>query len=233
MILKIIEFVTPIVLFIYFVLFPNTFILQSNTILGKLISIAMIVMYTNVNFLYGLFFCLMAVFYYQSDFVTNTLYAESLEPMVNPPQQVYTSCTTSTTSENKINSFVHKTLLDINKAYSREKIPIQSESETVFRNQHCNADLELTYKNKIIRQNDIIPNIFPEITFTNDNKPCNPCDTSCPFVIRSSLEKKDFIGQSTRGKTSLEEIMDWANSFWVHKNEPFSGVDFNVASYFS
>ena len=76
----------------------------------------------------------------------------------------------------------------------------------------------------------MIPYIFPELQFENDI-PCNPCDPTCSFAIKSSLEKKELIGQSTRGKTSLEEAMDWAYSFFVNKNEPFSGVDIHVASY--
>lgn len=216
--------------FIYFLLFPNQFILQSNTILGKLFSIFIIVLYTKIDFLYGLLICVFIIFYYQSDLVSNIIYSENfqlLEP-IKPavtvePMSEYVSIIPATNNE----------LIDIDNAYSNHKLPIQSESETIFRNQHCSANLELIYKNRIIRQNDTIPNIFPELEFSDD-KPCNPCDPSCSFRIKQNdLDIKERIGQSTRGKTSLEEAMDWAYSFFVNKNEPFSGVDLNVASYLS
>ena len=234
-----IEQYLPIILLISFLLFPTTFILQSNTILGKLFSIFLIVVYTNIHYLYGIVVCLFVIFYYQSDYIYSIIQSENFQiqekesfqikenmiPQINP---VYAD----SMSEDKINSNkIDELLLDFKKAYSNiEKLPIQSESETIFRNQKCNENLELVYKNKIIRNNNIIPYIFPELQFDNDI-PCNPCVTTCPFVIKSSLEKKEFIGQSTRGKTSLEEAMDWAYSFFVNKNEPFAGVDINVASY--
>ena len=247
-----IEQYLPILLLILFLLFPSTFILQSNTILGKLISILLIVIYTNVHVLYGISVCLFVIFYYQSDYIYSIIQSENFQPkeikeqkenfqpkeqkenfqskenMIPQRNSVYTD---SSLGEYKINSDkIDELLLDFNKAYSGEKLPIQSESETIFRKQKCNDKLELVYKNKIIRNNDMIPYIFSELQFENDT-PCNPCDPACPFAIKSSLGKKELIGQSTRGKTSLEEAMDWAYSFFINKNEPFSGVDMNVASY--
>jgi hypothetical protein len=227
-----------ILLLILYLLFPTDFILQSNTILGKLFSIFIIIVYTNVHYLYGIIVCLFVIFYYQSDYLYNVIQSENFQPpslqnkketMISQINPVFTS---SSTLENIVeNNKIENTGLELNKAYSKEKIPIQSESETIFRNQQCNENLELTYKKQIIHNKDRIPNIFPELQFVDNDKPCNPCDLSCPFVIKSSLELKERIGQSTRGKTSLEEAMDWAYSFFVNKNEPFSGVDLNVASY--
>lgn len=234
-----IELLIPIILVISYLLFPIQFILQSNTILGKLLSIFIIAVYTNVHFLYGLVVCLFIIFYYQSDYVYNIIVCENFQPpsttdkvkesMVEQRNSVFTSSSYNNDDKIPYNK-VEQPLLDVNKAYSGEKLPIQSESETIFRNQQCNSDLEFFYKNQIIKHNETIQNLIPEIQFVDD-KPCNPCDPSCPFSIKSSLEKKDFIGQSTRGKTSLEEVMDWADSFFVNKSEPFAGVDLNVASY--
>jgi len=233
MIIPKIEQFIPILLLILFLLFPVPFILQSNTILGKLFAIFIIVVYTNIHFIYGLFVCLLFIFYYQCDYIHNITQSENFQPKTreNMIDQRNSVMTSSSISEDKLVSSNIDDLLEVNKAYTNEKLPIQSESKVIFRNQQCNPDLELVYKNQIIHENNVIPNIFPEIQFTDDNKPCNPCDPSCPFSIKSSLEKKEWIGQSTRGKTSLEEAMDWANSFFVNKNEPFSGVDLNIASY--
>ena len=227
--------------FIFFLLFPNQFILQSNTILGKLFSIFIIVLCTKIDFLYGLLICVFIIFYYQSDLVSNIIYSENfqiLEPLVDVEPLVKLVDVKEPPLVEPMSEYVSKNIIpatnnELINAYSKHKLPIQSESETIFRNQHCSANLELIYKNRIIRQNDTIPNIFPELEFS-DNKPCNPCDPSCSFRIKQNdLDIKERIGQSTRGKTSLEEAMDWAYSFFVNKNEPFSGVDLNVASYLS
>ena len=216
-----------ILLLIFFVLFPTQFILDSNTILGKFIAVFIIALSTKIHFIYGLFVCLLIIFYYQSDYVYNIIQSENFQPSFSLEENNYVE---PMVGEIYDVSFSKDDYLNLEDAYSAEKLPIQSEAETIFRNQKCNPDLELVYKTQIIRQKDIIPNIFPEIDFV-DNNTCNPCDPSCPFSIKSSLEKKELIGQSTRGKTSLEEAMDWAHSFFVNKNEPFSGVDLNVASY--
>lgn len=228
-------FVTQIVFFllcIFFVLFPTQFILQSNTILGKLIAISIILLFTSIHYLYGLLLCLLVIFYYQSDYIQNIIQSEHFTSFVEPMIEQQNPTMTSSFISEDIVIVPSKQLTNINDAYHAKKLPIQSESETIFRNQHCNANLELVYKNQIIQKNDFIPTIFPEIEFVEgrDNH-CNPCDPSCPFSIKTSLEKKECIGQSTRGKTSLEEAMDWAHSFFVNKNEPFSGVDLNVASF--
>lgn len=226
-----------IILLIFFVLFPTQFILESNTILGKLIAIFIIVLSTKIHFIYGLFLCLLIVFYYQSDYVYNIIQSENFQPSISLEEDGHLYLDLNEKMVNKepmVNSNtdnIKTDYLKVDDAYSKQKLPIQSEAETIFRNQKCNPNLELVYKKQIIRQNDLIPTIFPEIDFVDNNNPCNPCDLSCPFSIKSSLDKKNFIGQSTRGKTSLEEAMDWAHSFFVNKNEPFSGVDLNVASY--
>ena len=252
-----------IILLIFLVLFPTQFILESNTILGKLIAIFIIVLSTKIHFIYGLFLCLIIIFYYQSDYVYNIIQSENFQPSIsleedghlyldlndepmiesmeneeepmeneeNDREPMVSQINDTMTSASSNTDNIKMDYLKIDDAYSTKKIPIQSEAETIFRNQKCNPNLELVYKKQIIRQNELIPTIFPEIDFVDNNTPCNPCDLSCPFSIKTSLEKKDFIGQSTRGKTSLEEAMDWAHSFFVNKNEPFSGVDLNVASY--
>jgi hypothetical protein len=222
------------IIFISFLLFPDQFILQSNTILGKLFSIFIIVLYTKIDFLYGLLVCVFIIFYYQSDLVSNLIYSENFKVVTAEPMSNYQDDSDSESDSEESDSYEHDIVaankderIKIDDAYAHHKLPIQSESETIFRNQHCSKNLELIYKKKIIRRNDLIPNIFPELEFIDD-KPCNPCDPSCSF---KKMEIKELIGQSTRGKTSLEEAMDWAYSFFVNKNEPFSGVDLNVASY--
>ena len=109
---------------ISFLLFPTTFILQSNTILGKLFSIFLIVVYTNIHYLYGIVVCLFVIFYYQSDYIYSIIQSENFQiqekesfqikenmiPQINP---VYAD----SMSEDKINSNkIDELLLDFKKA---------------------------------------------------------------------------------------------------------------------
>ena len=82
-----IEQYLPILLLILFLLFPSTFILQSNTILGKLISILLIIIYTNVHVLYGISVCLFVIFYYQSDYIYSIIQSENFQPKENFQQK--------------------------------------------------------------------------------------------------------------------------------------------------
>jgi hypothetical protein len=58
---------------IIFLINRNAFIIYSNTILGKLIAIAVIIFYTAIDKIVGLFVCAIVIFYYQSDYVESMM----------------------------------------------------------------------------------------------------------------------------------------------------------------
>lgn len=47
----------------------NRLVLFSNTILGKLLAVGLIVFYTSIDTLVGLFVCGLVILFYQSDYV--------------------------------------------------------------------------------------------------------------------------------------------------------------------
>jgi len=63
----------PILLLFSFAYYSNEMEQFSNTVLGKILAISIIIYYTNENPLYGLIFCLLTIIYYQ------TKYAEGME----------------------------------------------------------------------------------------------------------------------------------------------------------
>ena len=108
---------------------------------------------------------------------------------------------------------------------TKNRIKIQPESETVFKNQHCSKDLEFTYNNQIITHPETIQMIYKELEFVN-GKVCNPCDPTCSFSTSRNppvQEIKDRLGHNTKGN-SLEETISWATSWIVNKPEPFIGI---------
>jgi hypothetical protein len=48
----------------------------AHSILGKLVAIALILLYTRVDILYGAFVCALVIFYYQTDYVEGFDYSE-------------------------------------------------------------------------------------------------------------------------------------------------------------
>ena len=59
----------PIIIIVMLVLFPREMILNSSSILGRLVAVLIIVFYSQYNALYGLVICLLVIWYYQSDFL--------------------------------------------------------------------------------------------------------------------------------------------------------------------
>jgi hypothetical protein len=117
---------------------------------------------------------------------------------------------------------------------ARNRIKIQPESETVFKNQHCSKDLEFTYNNQIITHPETIQMIYKDLVFL-DGKVCNPCDPTCSFSTSRNpppvQEIKERLGHTTKGN-SLEETIAWATSWMVNKQDPFIGIGgTNNASY--
>lgn len=59
----------PILIIFSFVFFTNEFEETSQSILGKIVAITIILLYTSIDKVAGLFVCLLVVFYYQNLFI--------------------------------------------------------------------------------------------------------------------------------------------------------------------
>ena len=68
----IIQFI-PIIMIFMLLKFSKQFVSFSFTILGKLLAITMIIFYSSIDIIIGLFVCCLFILYYQSDYVENML----------------------------------------------------------------------------------------------------------------------------------------------------------------
>ena len=248
----------PFVLLLLFILYPCNFVLLSNTILGKIIAIIITAFYVIQDVLSGILIGLIFLCFYQTDMVSNICKSERFDilplPMMIPEENGPSPATELFTEQEGMGNTVSYPVTGNTVSYpvitpykdgntyigsasainTRNRIKIQPESETVFKNQHCSKDLELTYNNQIITHPETIQMIYKDLVFL-DGKVCNPCDPTCSFSTSRNpppvQEIEDRLGHTTKGN-SLEETIAWATNWMVNKNEPFIGIGgTNNASY--
>lgn len=226
----------PFLLLLLLILYPTSFILTSNTILGKIVAIGIVFFYLLQDILTGIFVALIFLCFYQTDIVQNVCKTEHFQSPLNIEAFTLSPAPFVLTQEDTILPASHYPVAGNTYASTKsppQNIKIQSESETVFKNQHCTPDLELIYKKQVVKHPETIKMLFQELEFVNQ-KVCNPCDPACSFsvTVPLPLEKEERMGYNTRGKSSFEEAFEWANSWVVNKLEPYFGVGGgNTASY--
>tara|TARA_Y100000389_G_scaffold203876_1_gene253879 strand:- start:2613 stop:3188 length:576 start_codon:yes stop_codon:yes gene_type:complete len=79
----------PLLLFYLLFAFPDSFLDISLTVWGRIISVFLIIYYTNIHKYFGLIICLCVIFYYQMDFVEGmSRYQQSnlLSPYLAEPE---------------------------------------------------------------------------------------------------------------------------------------------------
>ena len=68
----------PIIIIITLLSYSKEFVNMSYTILGKVLSIGLILFYTHLDKYVGLVLCLLIIVYYQSDYVENMLNTDDM-----------------------------------------------------------------------------------------------------------------------------------------------------------
>jgi len=175
----------PIVMLFLLLSYTTSFVEFSHTILGRLFAILIIVFYTYIDPLFGLFVCILVIFYYQTDYV---------EGMLNNQESVN----------------VNESFESISDAYP---LPIfehtHDESvETInqFKQQYCSKG-HLIYKDQNVNI-EMIEHIFPEINY--EEHKCNVCDKNCNFnIIENIIRTEDEL---IKPKSSNEYVTSvWEN----------------------
>jgi hypothetical protein len=69
-----------IIIICLFVFFTDQTLSFSRNILGKFLTVSLLIFYTSVNVIYGLIFCLTVIIYYKTDFVEQLLNMNDGEP---------------------------------------------------------------------------------------------------------------------------------------------------------
>lgn len=163
----------------------------SQTILGKITAAFIILFYTKIDKVLGLFVCALVILFYQMDCIENMLNMEPFDTIekeeveekdpeyneTKPPK----SC--DSCGVKGIETFEN---YDSNENTSVDNGPAQDE----FRKEHCSKGV-LKYKDMNVR-NEMAQHVYPELKFKNDY--CNACSPTCNFsIIESKLKTEDKL----------------------------------------
>ena len=156
----------------------------SQSILGKIMVSLVILFYTSIDKVLGLFVCALIILFYQMDSVENMLNAEGFGSEIDDehteinkiePSQNSCGCGKETFSTIEKNDDV---------GY------INSHSQDEFREQNCMNGL-LKHKDMNVKP-EMTEHVYPELKFKNDY--CNACAPTCNFsVIESKMHAEDKL----------------------------------------
>jgi len=192
------QFIPIIVLFLVISYFKSI-AKFSNTVLGKLLAICIIVFYTFLDKLLGALVCLIVIFYYQSD---------TVETMLNMDNDFNDFNDLTDSNDLEINQHMTEDHVDTLDDYlyvdnkkkkegmvnyesgGNKDILINNEKmQNEFRKNNC-VNGELTNKGVPVNY-EMTEHVFPEVKFRRGV--CNPCLKDCEFSIieqKLALEEK-------------------------------------------
>lgn len=211
----------PIIVIITLLSYSNEFVNMSNTILGKIFAICIVLFYTSLDKYMGLVLCLLVIVYYQSDFVENMLNTDDTmdklfenfesskkEELSNPTQgdkQIQDGDKKQSQLQENMSS-----LSDVYAADTQKDPDEDEESDTEgmttvsdFRKQNCKGKKLLSKGSEV--KPDMVKHIFPNVEFTNHT--CNVCDDSCNFsIIENRLKtEKELFSKFSRDEDNIKE----------------------------
>lgn len=104
-----------------------------------------------------------------------------------------------------------------------EDATAEAERNALFRQTHCSASGNLTYKNSTVKPS-MAEFIFPELQIegADDGHPCNPCNPSCKIHVSKvdqRLNTERILQQRNRPslkKTSNDWVPSWFDIFLPH-----------------
>jgi hypothetical protein len=159
----------------------------SNTTLGKLLAVIVIIFYTTIDKILGVFVCALVIFYYQTAVVENML---NMDVDNNYTTEFVGEENTELLddyvflSKEEKNRKHRENLVNYTELDDKKDILIGNEKlQDEFRKNSC-VNNELTNKGVDVKY-EMAEHVFPEIKFRRGA--CNPCLKTCEFSI---IEKK-------------------------------------------
>jgi hypothetical protein len=192
----------PIILIFLLLSYSDDVALFSHSILGKLISIIIIIYYTILDKYIGLLVCLIIILYYQSDYVENLLNINKYNSLENfsilnnscnceNPKPLQEAKNEFKIEDNESMILKKYENYENYKELYEEIEPINSDTQDTFRTENCSSKGTLQYKDMEVK-NDMAGQIFPELNFKD--QPCNPCSKTCNFsIIESKIKTEDEL----------------------------------------
>ena len=218
----------PIIMIITLLSYSKEFVNLSNTILGKIFAICIVLFYTSLDKYMGLVLCLLVIVYYQSDFVESMLNTDGMmdklfenfeaskqEALSNPTQgdkQIQGGDKKKSQLQENMSSLSDVYAADTKKDQDEDDEPgkegmtTRKEGMTTvsdFRKQNCKGKKLLSKGSEV--KPDMVKHIFPDVEFTEHT--CNVCDDSCNFsIIENRLKtEKELFSKFSRDEDNVKE----------------------------
>ena len=224
----------PIIMIITLLSYSKEFVNMSNTILGKIFAICIVLFYTSLDKYMGLVLCLLVIVYYQSDFVESMLNTDDVmdklfenfeaskkEALSNPnngDKQIQDG--------DKKNSQLQENMSSLSDVYAVDTKKDQDETNNQVEDEESGKEGMTTRKegmttvskfrkenckgNKLLSKGsevkpDMVKHIFPNVEFTDHT--CNVCDESCNFsIIENRLKtEKELFSKFSRDQDNVKE----------------------------
>lgn len=223
MLKHLIDFI-PIVLIYMFVVHPKDSVLFSNTSLGKLIAISLIIFYSSYKLVYGFFVCVLILFYYQTDIVNDILKpnmdypyilegAEGADPETMPLEDTPNSDLEFVNINAKQTVLPYVPYEESVNTYE-PSVPYNERNEDILSGKDEKAELKAIFRKQFCVDGQVTDEASEYYTKTTG---CNPCDETCEFSV---IEE--------RLKTETELIPKESNSV-----EVFTQLAESIPAYFS
>ena len=210
----------PIIMIITLLSYSKEFVNLSNTILGKIFAICIVLFYTHLDKYMGLVLCLLVIVYYQSDFVENMLNTDDIMNKLfenfesaknnNPKARDTEHTVEEIQCGNNKTSQLQENMSSLSDVYptkendesddeSNDGVDIEEKegftSKDQFRKENCRGK-ELVHKNMLVKQ-EMVGHVFPNVKMNKGG--CNICDNGCDFSIGDKLtHEKELFSKFSR-----------------------------------
>jgi hypothetical protein len=241
---QIVEWVTIIAICL-FVYFPYEMIELSETSLGKLFFVTMVVYYSMVDPIYGIIACCVVIVYYQlelyhsviaihrdtllSENMTSMQESLSIEVPKNEPDFKTLKMVVESYVPGESDIYSYTPGSSSKNYYETELLRGTNKKELLehFRKSNCDVNGKLKYKGGTVRP-EMSDHVFREIQFPNNSAKCNPCDPTCEFSI---IEERINREEDLRPSSSKEAEIDWNQFFGHYLVTPISSIADDIFAF--
>jgi hypothetical protein len=185
----------PVILFLFYLIYPNQFFQFANSVLGKFVFLVLVIIYTMIDKLVGTFFALIFIVYYQSELLENfdalNNYPEYMQSIAGDPKyQIISSSHGSTKKENAAAAPEQRITENFSGGLD--------DGAQKFVRENCRNGKLTTNAN---------PDSF-SLGYGPDGK-CNPCDKNCWFyMLESKLSTEEKVLFPKNSNTWYERIIN-------------------------
>jgi hypothetical protein len=187
----------PIVLAFVMLSYIKPFVAFSHTILGKLLAVLIIIFYTHMDKIVGLFVCALVILFYQFDYVENMLNmgedgaveTEIIDQENGPDilcDEIYLTDNDANAKRKPPTIAAEDKYVEYDKVYTdNESTQLINAAKKEFQQANCRNG-RLMHKNLNVH-NEMADHVFPMVQFPSNK--CNVCNDSCAYNIIDANNK--------------------------------------------